>query len=42
MLAVKGFNVFAKIMDPCQPAQTAQADKGRKFLLYQICLYFKG
>ena len=28
-----GLNAFAKSIDPCQPAQSAQADMGRNFSL---------
>ena len=30
-LRKKGLNAFAKNIDPCQPAQSAQADMGRNF-----------
>ena len=29
----RGLNAFPKSIDPCQPAQFAQADMGRDFLL---------
>ena len=40
----KGLNlhVFAKSVDPCQPAQSAQADMGRNFLLSLNFLHDKG
>ena len=33
MLCERGIAASAKTFDPCQPAQDAQAEMGRKFLL---------
>ena len=35
-------NAFAKSIDPCQPARTAQADMGRNFSIAFNSLYVKG
>ena len=37
-----GLKVFAKSIEPCQPAQSAQADMSRYFLLTLNYLYVKG
>ena len=33
MLCEKGFNTYAKSINPCQPAHSAQADMGRNLSL---------
>ena len=38
----RGLNVFAKSIDPCQPALSAHADMGRNFSLSLNFLHVKG
>ena len=38
----KGLRAFAKCVDLCQPARTAQADMGRYFLRFLTFLHAKG